>query len=90
MGKRLASSFRRIWPGLKVLLGLGIVALAVWVLSSHRDELAGLTSVLKNLRWWWIPPAVVSEMASFICFAGLQHEFLHSGGLTAPGGHSSR
>ncbi len=71
---------------MRILIGVGILALALWALSSHRDELAGLTTVLKNLKWWWILPALVCEAASFICFAGLQNEFLQSGGLKAPRG----
>jgi putative heme transporter len=77
---------RRVWPVLRFLLGIGIVALAVWALSSHRGELSGFSAVFGNLKWWWIPPALVVELASFVCFAGLQYEFLRCGGLLAPEG----
>src|ERR1700735_2131920 len=77
---------RRVWPVLRFLLGVGIVALAVWALSSHRGELSGFSAVFGNLKWWWIPPALVVELASFVCFAGLQYEFLRCGGLAAPEG----
>jgi hypothetical protein len=40
---------------------------------------------LAHLNWWWFPPAVVAEAASFVCFAGMQYEFLRSGGLEPPG-----
>ena len=48
----------RAWPVLRFLLGIGIVVLAVWALSSHRGELSGFSTVFENLKWWWIPPAL--------------------------------
>jgi uncharacterized membrane protein YbhN (UPF0104 family) len=85
-----AGSFRlilhRFWPALRFLIGIGIVAVALWVLTSHRDELSGLSKVFQHLNWWWFPPAIVAEMASFVCFAGVQHELLKSGGLDVPRG----
>ena len=83
---RVAPTLRRAWPVLRFLLGLGILALAVWALSAHRGELSGFSAVFENLKWWWIPPALVAELASFVCFAGLQYEFLRCGGLAAPQG----
>ena len=77
---------RRVWPVLRFLLGIAVVALAVWALSSHSGELSGFSAVFGNLKWWWIPPALVVEFASFVCFAGLQYEFLRCGGLLAPEG----
>lgn len=82
----IRSNLRRAWPTLRFLLGIAVAALALWVLSSHRDELSGLSEVLRDLKWWWIPLAVASEVASFVCFAGLQNEFLKAGGLRAPRG----
>jgi hypothetical protein len=71
---------------LRFLFGIALLVLALWVLSSHRDELSGFSQVLGHLKWWWIPPALFLELASFVCFAGLQYEFLLSGGLAAPEG----
>jgi len=68
------------------VLGIGVVALAVWALSSHSGELSGFSTVFGNLKWWWIPPALLVELASFVCFAGLQYEFLRCGGLPPPEG----
>ena len=79
-------SFRRIWPYARSFLGIGVVALALWALSSHRSELSGLSGVFGHLNWWWVPPALIVEMASFVCFAGLQYELLRSGGLAPPEG----
>ena len=77
---------RRIWPAARFVLGVGVLALALWALSSHRGELSGFSAVFGNLKWWWIPPALVVELASFVCFAGLQYTFLRSGGLVPPEG----
>jgi putative heme transporter len=77
---------RRIWPVLRFLAGIAIVVLAALVLSSHRGELSGFSTVFDNLRWWWIPPALIVELASYVSFAGLQYEFLRSGGLAPPEG----
>jgi uncharacterized protein (TIRG00374 family) len=82
--RRSDSMLRRHWPQMRILLGFGILGLAVWVLASHTDELSGLSAVFENLNWWWIPIAVVAEMASFACFAGMQFELLRCGGLDAP------
>jgi len=79
-------TFRRAWPVLRFLLGIGIIALALWALSSHRDELTGFSQVFLHLKWWWVPPAFGVELASYVCFAGLQYEFLKCGGLRAPEG----
>jgi putative heme transporter len=77
-------TFRRVWPVLRFLLGIGLVGVAIWVLSGHRDELSGFPQVFRTLNWWWIPPALAAEVASFVCFAGMQYEFLKSGGLDPP------
>ncbi len=78
--------FGRAWPVLRFIFGIGIVVVAVWALSSHRGELSGFSQVFDRLKWWWVPPALFLELASFVCFAGLQYEFLSSGGLAAPEG----
>jgi uncharacterized membrane protein YbhN (UPF0104 family) len=79
-------TWRRMWPVLRFLLGIGIIVAAVLVLASHRSELSGFSQVFRTITWWWIPPALFVEAASFVCFAGMQYEFLKSGGLTAPEG----
>jgi uncharacterized membrane protein YbhN (UPF0104 family) len=84
--RRWARGARRLWPVLRVVIALAFVVVAVWVLSAHRSELAGFSNVLGSLRWWWIPPAVLVEMASYVCFAGMQYELLGSGHLAAPWG----
>jgi len=75
---------RRAWPVLRYLLALGVVAVVVWVLASHTDELSGLSGALDHLHWWWVPFALLAEAASLACFAGMQFELLKTGGLEAP------
>jgi hypothetical protein len=77
---------RRRWPIFKYVLGLAALGVAVYVLSSHTDELSGLSKVFAHLRWEWIPPALGVEFLSFVCFAGMQASLLKSGGLRAPKG----
>jgi putative heme transporter len=77
---------RRYWPVLRFVLGLGVALAVLWFLASRRDELAGLSEVLKKLNWWWVPPAVFVEVLSFVSFARMQYELLDSGGLKAPRG----
>jgi uncharacterized protein (TIRG00374 family) len=70
----------------KYLISAAILGVSVWVLSSHTSELSGLSAVFTTLDWWWIPPAVVVEVGSFVCFAAMQYELLRAGGLQAPRG----
>jgi putative heme transporter len=80
------SGFRRFWPTIRAVLALGILGLAVWILSSHTDELSGLPQAFETLDWWWIPIAVAAEGLSFVAFAGMQYALLQSGGLRSPRG----
>jgi hypothetical protein len=72
------------WPVTKYVLGIAILALAVWVLASHSNELSGLSTDLAHLNWWWVPPAVLVEVGSFVSFATMQRTLLRRGGLVAP------
>jgi hypothetical protein len=83
---RRALTRRRVWPVLRFVLGIGVLVLAVWALSGHRGELSGFSAVFEHLKLWWIPPALLVELASYVCFAGLQYEFLRCGGLLPPEG----
>jgi uncharacterized protein (TIRG00374 family) len=72
---------RRLWPRIRYVLGVGIIAAALWVLTSHTDELSGLSTVLSHLAWYWVAVAVILEALSFTCFAQMQRELLKCGGL---------
>lgn len=58
--------------------------MALWVLSGHRSELQGLSSLFSHLHWWWLPVAVAVEAASFVAFAGVQYRLLSAGGVYPP------
>ncbi len=77
-------TFRRAWPWLRYALGLGVLALAVWVVASHTDELAGVSTYLSHLQWWWLLPGLVVEFGSFVSFTQMEYELLAAGGLAAP------
>jgi putative heme transporter len=78
------AQWRGLWPMLRMLVGFALVVGAAWVVSQHRAELDGFSKVVSTLNWWWVPPAVVVELLSFVAFAGLQREFLVAGDLEAP------
>ncbi len=61
--------------------GLGILALAVDVLSSHTGELSTVRTAFAHLRWWWLLPALVAEAASVLSFVVMETRLLAAGGL---------
>ncbi len=67
-----------------MVAGFALVALVVWVLSSKTSELDGVGTILRRFDWWWVPPAVVLEIGSYVCFAAMQYELLKAGRLRAP------
>ncbi len=69
---------------LRWLFGIGALVVAVDVLGGHGSELSGFGQVLDHLRWWWLLPAVLVELASLVAFAGVQYRLLGAGGLRAP------
>jgi hypothetical protein len=75
---------RRAWPFIRYAFGLGGAALVVWVLSSHTDELSGITSVFGHMTWAWLLPALAFEAASYVSLALVQRRLLATGGLLAP------
>jgi putative heme transporter len=78
------SKLRRAWPVLRYLVGIGGVAIAAWVLSSHTDELSGITTIFDHLNWWWVPAAVAAEALSFVCFAVMEYQLLTTTGGVRP------
>jgi putative heme transporter len=75
---------RKAWPVARIVIGFGLVALAVWVLSSKTPELTGIGTIFKNFDWWWIIPAVLAEIGSYLCFSAMQYELLMAGHLRPP------
>jgi hypothetical protein len=75
---------RRAWPIIRFVVGIGGAALVVWALSSHTDELSGISSVFDHLDWGWLVPAVVVEAGSYLSLAMVQRLLLATGGVDAP------
>jgi len=75
---------RRAWPVFRVAVGFGLVAIALWVLSSKKSELSGFSTIFKHFDWWWVVPAVVAEIGSYVCFTAMQYEILNAGHLRPP------
>ncbi len=74
----------RLWSAFRLVAGLGLAALALWVLYGHGGELQG--HLLSHLEWWWLVPAVLAELAAYVSFAALQGRLLRAGGVAAPTG----
>ncbi len=73
------SWFRRAWPWLKYVAGLGLAALALWALGGRTGELSGTSGYLAHLRWWWLVLAVAAEAGSLVAFALIQKRLLEAG-----------
>jgi hypothetical protein len=80
----LRRMLRTAWPATRIVIGFGLVGTALWVLSSRRSELDGFGAIFRTLDWWWVGPAVVAEIGSYLCFAAMQFELLQAGHLRAP------
>ena len=61
-----------------------MAALALHVVYGQRDELAGATVYLEDLRWQWLVGAAAVELASIVAFAALQRRLLRAGHLALP------
>ena len=72
------------WPATRIVIGFGLVGIALWVLSSKTSELQGFGTIWRTFDWWWVGPAIVAEIASYFCFAAMQFELLKAGHLRAP------
>jgi uncharacterized protein (TIRG00374 family) len=73
-----------VWRIVRLVVSLGLAAFAVHVVYGQRDELAGATSYLDNIRWQWLAGAAVVEFFSMVAFAGLQRRLLMAGKVVFP------
>ena len=65
----------------RALAGIILAGLGVYLVSSQRGELAGVTTYLAHLRWTWVVLAVAAEVASMVAFGGMQKTLLAGGGV---------
>lgn len=78
-GTRVSRYLRKVWPWLRVLIGLAAVGIGAWAISGKTGELAGITGYLDRLKWWWIVLAVVGEFGSYAALSSLQRRLLRAG-----------
>ncbi|MCU4186943.1 YbhN family protein [Acidiferrimicrobium sp. IK] len=71
------------WRATKVVLVLGVAALAGWAISGKTDELSGAGSYLAHLHWGWMVFAAGAELISYVAFAGMQRRLLQAGEVGA-------
>jgi putative heme transporter len=77
---------RRAWPYLRVLVALGAVGVAAWVVSGKTQELTGVGDYLDHLRWWWLIAATGAELVSYAALSSLQRRLLRAGKVWVPAG----
>jgi len=82
--RRIRRVVRRAWPVVRIGVGFGLVAIALWVVSSKSSELSGFSTIFKTFDWWWVAPAIVAEVGSYVCFTAMQYELLNAGHLRPP------
>jgi uncharacterized protein (TIRG00374 family) len=82
--RRIRHVVRRAWPVIRIAVGFGLVAIALWVVSSKSSELSGFSTIFKTFDWWWVAPAIVAEIGSYVCFTAMQYELLIAGHLRPP------
>lgn len=67
------------WRYGKVVIVLGLAALAGWAVSGKSDELSGASSYFTHMDWAWLAVAVVAELMSYVAFASMQRRLLGAG-----------
>jgi len=72
---------RRAWPAIRIVVGFALVLLAVYEVFGKRGELSGFTAIFRTFDWWWLLPAIVLEVASYVCFTQMQYELFRAGHL---------
>ena len=79
-----SSRRKRAWRIARFVVSLALAAFAVHVVYGQRDELAGATTYLENLRWPWLVAAAGVELSSIVAFAALQRRLLQAGHVAIP------
>ncbi len=69
---------------MRLLISLVLAGVALHVVYGQREELAGATGYLEDLRWQWLAVAGVVELTSIVAFAALQRRLLLAGHLILP------
>jgi len=68
----------------RITVGLGLAALAVYVVSGRTDEIRGAAALLEHARWPWLFVALPAEAASLLAYAALERRLLRAGDAPVP------
>jgi hypothetical protein len=74
-------SHTRWWQVLRLVVGVGLGALALWALNGQRGELIGASAELTHLNVGWLTLAIICEVASYVSFGVLQRRLLQVEGV---------
>lgn len=69
---------------LRIVVGVGLAALAVYVVAGHRGEITGATALLEHAHWAWLVLAVPAEAASILAYAALEGRLMRAGESPIP------
>jgi putative heme transporter len=69
---------------LRLVVGLGLAALAAYVVAGHSGEITGATALLEHAHWAWLILAVPAEAASIVAYAALEGRLLRAGAAPIP------
>ncbi len=64
----------------RLVIGLVVAVVALWVVGGKRSELEGALSYLSHLRWEWVLVAAAAEFLAIVSFGALQRILLEAGG----------
>jgi len=75
---------RRVVHAVRLVIGLGLAALALYVVAGHSGEITGATALLEHAHWAWLVLAVPAEAASIVAYAALEGRLLRAGATPIP------
>ncbi len=64
---------------LRYLLSLVLAGVAISIVLGKRDELAGASAYLDDLRWYWLAVAAAAEVVSIVAYAAMERRLLAAG-----------
>lgn len=79
---RWPAAHPRGWRIVKLVVALGLLAIAAQVMLNTYGELQVAAETLTRIDPWWVVPAVVCEALSYTAYASAQRVLLRSGGTT--------
>lgn len=68
----------------RLVVGLGLAALAISVVTGRSREISGTAVLLEHARWPWLVLAVPAEACSLLAYAALERRLLRAGQASIP------